>query len=140
MLTSNFKALSADVAVTADDLSTLFEIPQLDLLQPGLPTFDCDWTEFLNFEPDLSLFPYSPSTMPSLSSTPPLVDDAILSPSPSDGDLPNPDPFLKTLPLLNEKDDQFPTTGEPIIREPYSLLPPREDAGIPSAAALFSMY
>ena len=138
VLTSNYEAPPVDVTVPADGFSALFEIPQLDLLQPGLPTFDCDWTEFLNFEPDLSLFPYS-SPASSLASTPPLVDDVILSPSsPSDSDPSSPDPFLNILPHLTEKYIQSPTVGEPIIQGQDFLLPPGENAGIPSAIVLLS--
>lgn len=140
MLTLNSEVPSADIAVTAGDFSALFEIPQLDLLQPGLPTFDSDWTEFLNCEPDFSLFPYSPSFASSLASTPPLVDDAILSPSsPSDNDLCSPDPLLGILPHLDEKDIQFPI-GSPVIHGQDFFLPPGEDAGITYASALLSVH
>jgi len=140
MLMSSYEAPSAVIAVPADGFSALFEIPQLDLLQPGLPTFDCDWTEFLNFEPDLSFSPYSPSHTSSSASTPPLVDDVTLSPSsPSDG-CPSPDLFLNILPHLNEKGIQSPTSGEPMIQGQDFLLPPGENAGIPSVIALLSAH
>lgn len=140
VLMSNYEAPSVDVTVPADGFSALFEIPQLDLLQPGLPNFDCDWTEFLNFEPDLSLFPYS-SPASSLASTPPLVDEVILSPSsPSNSGTSSPGPFLNVLPHLNEKHVQSPAVGEPIIQGQDFLLPPGENAGIPSAFALFSTH
>ena len=127
---------SADIIVPASDFSALFEIPQLDLSQPELPTFDTDWTEFLNFEPDFSLFPYSPSSASSLANTPPLVDDVILSPSsPPDSDPSSPDPLPDVLPHLNEKDIRFPTAGQPIIQGQDFLLPPGE-AGIPYPTAL----
>lgn len=139
VLTSSYKAPSSTVAVPTDGFSSLFEIPQLDHLQPELPTFDCDWTEFLNFEPDLSLFPFSSPTS-SLASTPPLVDDAILSPSsPSDNDPSSPDPFLDILPHLNEKCVQSPVRV-PLIQGQDFLLPPGEDAGIPSIIALLSTH
>jgi hypothetical protein len=140
VLTLDYKELSIDTAATADDFSALFEIPQLDLLQPILPTFKSDWTEFLNFEPDLSLFPSSPSLASSSAGTPLLIDDAILSPSPlSDSNPSSPDPLLDILPHLIEKGTQFPNVGEPIIRGQDFLLPPGEDAGIRPASVLLSV-
>jgi hypothetical protein len=137
---SSIPELSIDTAATADDFSALFEIPQLDLLQPILPTFKSDWTEFLNFEPDLSLFPSSPSLASSSAGTPLLIDDAILSPSPlSDSNPSSPDPLLDILPHLIEKGTQFPNVGEPIIRGQDFLLPPGEDAGIRPASVLLSV-
>lgn len=131
--------VAAPVSVD-DDFSALFEMPQLDLLQPGPPTFNSDWTEFLNFEPDLPHFPPSPSLVPSLANTPPLVDDAILSPSsPSNTDPPSPESLLDILPHLNDKGFQFHAVGEPMIQEQCFLLPLGENTGIPSAAALLSV-
>lgn len=129
------QALSTDIAAPADDFSTLFEIPRLDLLQPGLPTFDSDWAEFLNFEPNFSLFPYSPSLSSSLASTPPLIDDAILSPFPFGSDPSGPNHLLDILPHLNEKDIRFPAAREPTIQRQCFPLLPGEEAVIPSTAA-----
>lgn len=141
VLTLGCKALSIDTTTPADDFSGFFEIPQLDLLQPMLPTFKSDWTEFLNFEPDLSLFPSSPSLASSLAGTPPLVDDAILSPSSlSDSHPSSPDVLLDILPHLVEKGIQFPNVGEPVIQGQDFLLPPGEDAGIHSASVLLSFH
>lgn len=118
----------------------MFEMPQLDLLQPGPLTFHSDWTEFLNFEPDPPLFLSSPSLVPSLANTPSLADDALPSPSsPSNSDPPSPDSLLNILPHLNDKGFQFPAIGEPIIQEQDFLLPPGENAGIPSAVSLLSV-
>ena len=129
---SNYEAPSVDVPVSADDFSALFDMPQLDLLQPGLPTFDCDWTEFLNFEPDPSFFPSSPPPASSPLNTPPLVNDAILSPSsPSDSCPSSPGPLFNALPHLN-KDIQSPTLREPMIQGQGLLLAPGEHAGVPS--------
>lgn len=123
-----------------DDFS-LFEIPQLDLSQPGLPITDSDWMEFLNFEPSLSLFPNSPSPASSLASTPPLVDDATLSSSSLSDSYPSsPALLLNVLPYLNEKGSQFPTLGEPTIQGQDFLLPPGENSGIPSVTALLSVH
>jgi hypothetical protein len=140
VLTPDHKALSTDTAAPVDDFSALFEIPQLDLLQSMLPTFKSDWTEFLNFEPDLSLFSSSPSLASSLAGTPPLVDDALLSPSPLyESDSSSPSPLLDIPPLLVEKGILFPNVGEPVIQGQEFLLPPGEDAGIPSASVLLSV-
>jgi len=133
VLRPDYKALPTYAVTPAlDDFSALFEIPRLDLLQSGLPTFDPDWTEFLNFEPDLSPFPSSPSLTPSSASTPPLAGDAILSPL-SDSDPFSLDPLFDIHSHLSEKGIQFPLVGEPVIQEQGFLLPPGEDAGIPSA-------
>ena len=143
VLTPNYKAPSNDLTVSVDDISALFEIPQLDLLQPALPSFSSDWAQFLNFEPDLSLFPFSPSVTSSLDSTPPLVDDAILSPSPSSPSGSNPSspgPLLDILPHLGEKGIQFPTVGEPMIQGQDFLLPPGEAAGILSLSASLPVH
>jgi hypothetical protein len=128
-----------------DGFPALFEIPQLDLLQSQFPTFNADWMEFLNFEPDLSLFPPSPSLASSLASTPPLVDDAILPPaSPSslpENHPPSPELLRDILPrLLGEKYDQFPMVREPAIREQEFLLPPGDVVVIPSISALLSVH
>lgn len=136
----NYPAPPVDVVAPVADFSALFEIPQLDLLQSGLPSFDSDWTEFLNFQHDLSFFSYSPPFIPSLASTPPLVDDAILLPSPPECDPQSPDPFLNILPRLNEKGVFFSTVGEPLIQEQEFLLPPGESAGIPSTTTLLSLH
>ena len=136
MLTLDHKAPT----IHTDHFSALFDIPQPDQLQPGLPTFDSDWTEFLNFEPDLSLSPYSLSPPSSLANTPPLTDDIILFPSSSsDGDLSSPDPLLNILPRMDEKHLQSTTIGGPLIHEQDFILPLGEEAGI-SAAALLSSY
>lgn len=133
--------LSNDLPVHADDISAFFEIPQLDLLRPVLPSFGSDWTQFLNFEPDLSLFPPSPSLTPSLASTPPLVDDAVLSPSsPSHSDPSGISLFLDIPPHLGEKGTQFPTVGEPVIQGQDFLLPPGEDVGITFVGALLPVH
>lgn len=134
------KAPSIDVAVPASDFSALFEIPQLDLSQPGIPDFDSGWTEFLNFEPDFSLSPYSHSPVSSWISTPPLADDIILSPRFPSEDSFSPCPLPKILPCPNEKGIQFPTVREPVIQEQDFLLPPGEGAGIPSITAFFPIY
>lgn len=127
-----------DPVASEANFSSLFEIPQLDLLQSELPTFDSHWSEFLNFDPDLSPFPLSPSLMSSSTSTPSLADDAILSPfpSPEDSSLISP---LGTLPYLSDKSSQLQTLGEPIIQGQDFLLSPGETAGIPSASALLSV-
>lgn len=141
MVTLNPKAPSHDLAVPVDDISALFEIPQLDLLQPALPSFNSDWTQFLNFEPDLSLFPSSPSLSSSSASTPPLVDDAILSPSPASySDLSSRGPLLDIFSHMEEKGIQLPTVGEPVIQGQDFLLPPGEDAGIPFASTLLAVH
>lgn len=141
VLTPNHTAAPNDLAVSVDDISPLFEIPQLDLLQQPLPSFSSDWTQFLNFELDLSLFPSSPSLTSSLASTPPLVDDATLSPpSPSDSNPSSPGPLFCALPHLSDKGIQLPTTGEPMIQGQDFLFPPGEDAGIPSISALLSLH
>lgn len=144
ILISNYKAPPNNPAVPADDISALFDIPQLDLLQQTLPSFSSDWTQFLNFEPDLSPFPSSPSSpslTSSLANTPPLIDDAALSPSsPSDSNSSSPGPLLDILPHLGEKGIQFPTAAEPMIRGQDFLLPPGEDAGILSVSALLSVH
>ena len=141
VLTPNYKTASIEVAESPDNFSALFEIPQLDLLQSTLPTFTSDWTEFLNFEPELSLFPSSPSLASSSASTPPLVDDASLSPSsPFYNDLSSPDSLLTILPHLSDKETQLPTVVGPIIHGECFLLPPGENAGIPSVGALLSVH
>ena len=134
-------ALTSTFVATTDTISSVagfpgsFEIPQLDLLQSELPSFDSDWSEFLNLDPDLSLFPPSPSLLSSSASTPPLADDAILSiPTPSSLFSP-----LETLPYLIDKGYQLQTLGEPIIQGQDFLLPPGEATGIPSASALLSI-
>ena len=116
-------------------------MPQLDFLQPSLPSFDSDWREFLNFEPDLSLFQPSPSLASSLAGTPPLVDDATLSPpSLLDSGPSSPDPFCDFLPCLSEKGTQYPIVAEPMIQGQDFLLPPGEDAGIPFANVLLTIH
>ena len=123
-----------------DDFSALFEIPQLDPFPPALPTFNIDWTEFLNFEPDLPPFPPSPSLASSSANTPPLIDDAVLSlSSPSYSGPCSPDSLLDILPHLSEKGVQLPIVGEPVIQGQEFLLPPGENAGIPSYGALLSL-
>lgn len=140
-LTPVSEALFSDNTALVDDFPALFEMPQLDLLRSTLPTFGSDWTEFLNFEPDLSLFPPSPSLASSSASTPPLIDDAILSPSsPSCGDPYSPDPVLDILPHFSEKGVQIPVVGGPIIQGSEFLFPPGEDAGIPSTSALLTIH
>ena len=141
MLTLKFPAPPIDIAipVSLDEFSALFEMPQLDLLQSSHLTFDSDWTEFLNFDPDLPPFP-SPSLVSLLENTPPLVNDATLSPSPPDSGPSSPDPLLDTLPHLNNKGVRFHAVGEPIIQEQDFLLPPGENAGIPSAYSLLSVH
>lgn len=142
--TFEFLAPPTDVATSVsvmEDFSALFKMPQLDLLRPTLATFNSDWTEFLNFEPDLPLSPSSPSIIPSLASTPPLVADANLSPL----SLPNcgpssPNTLLDILPHFSDKEFQFPALGEPIIQGQDFMLPPGESAGIYSASALLSVH
>jgi len=130
-----------DVVAPVEDFSALFEMPQLDLLQSDLPTFHCDWSEFLNFQPEFSLFPSSPSLTPSLASTPPLVDDATLSPSSTSyGGPSSPVSVPDILPHLSDKEAQLPTLRRAIIRGQDFLLPPGETAGIPSASTLLSVY
>ena len=116
-------------------------MPQLDLLQPSLPSFDSDWSQFLNFERDLSLFQHSPSLASSLANTPPLVDDATLSPPflPDSG-LPSPDPLCILLPHLSEKNAQYPVVAEPMIREHNFWLLPSDGGGIPSADVLLAIH
>jgi len=141
VLTPYYKAPSNDLTVSVDDISALFEIPQLDLLQQALPSSSSDWTQFLNFEPDLSLFPSSPSLASSLAGTPPLVDDAALSPSsPSYSNPSSPGPLPDVLPHSGEKGIQFPTVGEPMIQGQDFLFPPGEDAGILSISALLPVH
>ena len=138
---SNHKVPPNELAVAVHEISAFFEIPQLDLLQQTLPSSSCDWTQFLNFEPDLSLFLSSPSLTSSLAGTPPLVDDAALSPSsPSDSNPSSPGPLLDILPHLAEKGIQFPTTGEPMIQGQDFLFPPGENAGILSISALLPVH
>lgn len=142
-LTQIFPAPCIDIAthVSVDDFSTLFEIPQLDLSQQTLPTFSSDWTEFLNFDPDLPLFHSSPTLASSSANTPPLVDDDALSPSPpSDSDLSSPHFLLGVLPQSSDKGVLLPAVWEPIILEQDFLLPPGEGAGILSASALLSVH
>ena len=134
VLTSTFIA-TTDTISSVTGFPGSFEIPQLDLLQSELPSFDSDWSEFLNLDPDLSLFPPSPSLLSSSASTPPLADDAILSiPTPSSLFSP-----LETLPYLIDKSYQLQTLGEPIIQGQDFLLPPGEATGISSASALLSI-
>ena len=115
-------------------------MPQLDLLQSALPTFTSDWTEFLNFEPDFSPFPSSPSLLSSSTSTPSLIDDAALSlPSPLYDGPSSPKSLLHILPHLSDKETPLPIVGEPAIQGQDFLLPPGEDAGIPSFATLLSV-
>lgn len=141
MLTPNAKAPSIDVPVPVDDFSTLFEIPKLDPLQPVHSTFNADWTEFLNFEPDSSLFSPSSSLIPSFTSTPSLVDDVTLSPpSVSDHGPSSPGSLPDFYLLLNEKGTRSSTVGEPIIQGLDFLLPPGEEVGISSAASLLSTH
>lgn len=136
VLTSNFAAPpTTDVAVPLDEFSALFEIPQIDLLQSALPAFNADWTEYLNLEPDPSIFLSSPPLVPPFVEIPSLVDDAILS-LPCAGDPPSPEPPSDILPHLSEKSVRLPIVGEPIIRGQDFLFPPGEEAGIPSSAAL----
>ena len=136
-LTSYNEGSLFDIPAPTSDFTSLLEMPQLDLFPPTLPTFNADWTEFLNFESEFSLFPSSPSVVSSSASTPPLMDDAILSPSfPSYSNPCSPDSLLEVLPRLGEKGIQLPTVGEPIIQEQEFLLPPGENSGIPSASAL----
>jgi len=133
-----YEAPLTDIIAPAEDFTALFEIPQLELLQPTLFTLNSDWSEFLNFESDLSLFPSLPSLTPSLAGTPPLVDDATLSSSPPYSNPPSPDSPLEMLPYLSDKGIQL-TTGEPIIGGQDFLLPPGENAGIASASVLLSV-
>jgi len=119
VLTSHHKASSINDTPPVDDFSALFEIPQLDLFQPTLSTLNPDWTEFLNFQPDLSFFRLSPST-------PPFVDDDSLPPSSPFHSSPlTPNPILDILPGPDEckKAIQFPTAGEPVIQGRDSLFP-----------------
>lgn len=133
------EALSTDPDLPAD-FSALFEIPQLDLSHSIFPT-DTDWTEFLNFGPDLSPFSTSPSPMPSFTSTPLLINDAILSPSPSSCSIPSsPQLPLDVLPHLNEKDAQLHPVGEPVIYGQDFLFPPYDNAGISCATILLSTH
>ncbi|KAF9641965.1 hypothetical protein BDM02DRAFT_3273633 [Thelephora ganbajun] len=140
VVTSPIPAPLADVVVQAEDFTALFEMPPLELLQSELPTFNSDWSEFLNFETDLSIFSSSLSLTPSSTSTPPLVDDATLPPSsPLHSDPSSPNSPLEILPCLSDKGIKSPT-GEPIIEGQDFLLPPGENAGIPSAGVLLFVY
>jgi hypothetical protein len=133
--------VSPDVATSVDAFTALFEMPQFDLLQPSLPSFDSDWSEFLNFAPELSLFQPSPSLASSLAGTPPLVDEATLSPpSLPDSGFSSPDPLCILLPSSSEKIAQLPIFPEPIIQGQDFLLLPGDDAGISSADILFTMH
>ncbi|KAF9654224.1 hypothetical protein BDM02DRAFT_3182051 [Thelephora ganbajun] len=132
---------STDTAVSADAFTTLFEIPQIGLLQPALPSFDSDWTEFLNFEPYLSHSRSSPLLTPSSASTPLLVYDPIISPSsPPDSGFSSPNSFLDILPHLSEKSLQFPIAVDPTTQGQDFLLPPGDDAGIPFPSASLSIH
>lgn len=124
-----------------DPFTALFEIPQLNLLQPALPSFNTDWTEFLNFEPDLSFSLSSPLFPSSLANTPPLVDDTILSPSsPPDSGPSSPDSLLDPLPHLSEKSMQFDTVARPMIQGQDFLLPLGDNTGISSVSALLLVH
>lgn len=132
---------SIDVVASVDDLTAFFETPPLDLLQSSLPSFDSDWSEFLNFEPDLSPFQLSPSLASSLAGTPPLINDASLSPSSlPDSGLSSPDPICHILPHLSEKSTQSLIVAEPIIQGQDFLLPPGEDARIPFSDVLPTIH
>ena len=134
-----YQVSSTNIATSVGALTALFEMPQLDLLQSSLPSFDCDWSEFLNFQPDLSPFQSSPSLVSSSADTPPLIDDATLSPpSLPHSVLSSPDSLCDILPHLSGKSAQFPF--EPMIRGPDFLLFPGDDAGIPSADVLLTIY
>jgi len=135
-----YEAPLTNIIVQAEDFTALFEMPQLELSQPELATLNSDWSEFLNFEPDLSLFPSLPSLIPSLASTPHLVDDATLPPSPPCSNPPSPDSPLETLPYLGDKKIELTTGREPIIGGQDFLLPPGENVGIASAGALLSVH
>ena len=139
VLTSNHEAASVDATIPVENFSALFETPQLELLQPGIPNFDSDWSEFLNFEPDFSLFPFPDSSASSLVSTPASAD-ALLPPSFHRGD-PSSLCLLSDTPLrFNEKDIRFPVVTEPAIQEQDPSLPPGEDPGIPSITNLLSAH
>lgn len=136
---NNYKVSYADVATPAGAPTALFETPRFDLLQSSLPSFNSDWSEFLNFEPELSPFQPSTSLASSLAGTPPLIDDATLSPhSLPDSGLPSPDSFCNILPHLSEKSAQFPIVLETIIRGQEFLLLPG-DTGIPSTDILLTI-
>ena len=126
LLTTTFKALPPDNPALTDEFSGLFEIPQADSLQATLP-FGPDWTEFLNFGPELSLFPPSPSLISSLASTPPLADDALLSPC--CGNTPSTGPVPDALPLLSRQKVQPSVIRCPMIQESGFLLPLGENPG-----------
>lgn len=137
---TNSKVPSVDSNMSVNVLTALFEMPQLDLLQPALPSFDSDWSEFLNFEHDSSLFQSSPLLPLSSTSTPPLIDDATLSPpSLPDSGLPSPD--SSNVPLHpSEKSIQFSAIAEPIIHGQDFLLSPGDDVGMLSLGALLSVH
>lgn len=139
-LTSNNEGPLPGVPDAMNDFS-LFEIPQLNPFPPTPPTFDLDWTEFLNFEPEFSFFHPSPTLSPSSTSTPPLIDDTVLPPSsPFYSNPCSPGSLLEVLPHQSEKGLQLFAVGEPVIQEQEFLLPPGESAGIPSVSALLSVH